>query len=313
MFFRSSHPRFALLAWTTLVWNILTILWGAVVRATGSGAGCGSHWPLCNGVVVPLEAGTATLIEFSHRMTSAVALVLVFWVLVRARRVFKVGHPVRAGASWSFFLILVEAAVGAALVLLGLVEDNASVLRAVYMGVHLTNTLFLLAALALTASWSSRDGIQPFRERESTGFLYVLGVFLVLVTGVSGAIAALGDTLFPASSLVEGFNLDFGSGTHFLLRLRLLHPPIAVVAGLTMLLLARRAGAGGDRLRSLGRSLVFLVVLQVLAGMLNLILLVPIWLQVLHLFLADMLWIVLVIYGDALAEGPFLRYRSGLS
>ena len=74
------------LAGLTLGVNALIILQGAVVRATGSGAGCGSHWPLCNGTVVPLAPSTETLVEYSHRLLSLAALVLGAWLLSRAFR-----------------------------------------------------------------------------------------------------------------------------------------------------------------------------------------------------------------------------------
>jgi heme A synthase len=69
-------------AWFVVVYNIAVILWGAYVRATGSGAGCGSHWPLCNGALFPATANTQTTIEFTHRVTSAVSLVLVAILLI---------------------------------------------------------------------------------------------------------------------------------------------------------------------------------------------------------------------------------------
>ena len=60
-------------AWFTVFYNVLVILWGALVRASGSGAGCGNHWPLCNGQVIPVSPGWHTVIEFTHRqMTVAI-------------------------------------------------------------------------------------------------------------------------------------------------------------------------------------------------------------------------------------------------
>ena len=86
----AARPRsgFAAYAWAVLGFNLLVILWGAFVRATGSGAGCGSHWPLCNGEVLPRAPALATLIEFSHRLTSGVALLLVIGLVVGAWRGF---------------------------------------------------------------------------------------------------------------------------------------------------------------------------------------------------------------------------------
>jgi heme A synthase len=94
------------------------ILWGAFVRATGSGAGCGSHWPLCNGELVPRAPQVETVIEFIHRATSGLAFLLVLGLFVLAWRVYPKGDLVRRAAALSFLFIVTEALVGAGLVLL---------------------------------------------------------------------------------------------------------------------------------------------------------------------------------------------------
>ncbi|MFN7132188.1 MAG: COX15/CtaA family protein, partial [Myxococcales bacterium] len=146
-----SFRRFSLLV---VLFNLGVILWGAYVRATGSGAGCGDHWPMCNGVVVPRAPSAQTVIEFTHRATSGLALLLVVALLVWAFRAFGRGHPVRTGAVLSMLLMLSEAAVGAGIVLYRLVAGDTSHARAVVMSVHLVNTFLLLAALTLTAWWA---------------------------------------------------------------------------------------------------------------------------------------------------------------
>src|SRR5687767_3844464 len=147
--------RLQSLAWVTLVYNVAVVLWGAYVRATGSGAGCGSHWPLCNGVVVPRDARIETLIEFTHRITSGIALIAVIVLAVWAYRSFPKGHRVRSAAMLSLALTVVEALLGAGLVLFELVTDNASGLRAFSMIAHLLNTFVLIGVLTITAWWSS--------------------------------------------------------------------------------------------------------------------------------------------------------------
>jgi heme A synthase len=127
--FRSARA-FERLAWVVLIYGVLVIVWGAVVRATGSGAGCGAHWPLCNGDVVPLAPALATVIEFIHRSTSGVILILTALLVWAAFRTFPAGHAARRAAIWSMVFVLIEAAVGAGIVLLRLVQDNASLLRA---------------------------------------------------------------------------------------------------------------------------------------------------------------------------------------
>lgn len=283
-----------------LGFNLAVISWGAYVRATGSGAGCGSHWPACNGEIVPRAASVETLIEFTHRATSGVALLAVIGLVWFARRAFPKGHRVRAGAMASLVLVIVEALLGAGLVLFGLVAADASVARAVAMPVHLLNTFLLLGALALTAFWSF--GFEAPRPR---GLLVPLGLgFAILATavlGATGAISALGDTLFPVGSLGEGIAQDFSETSHFLLRLRVLHPFVAVFTGglLTFAAVAIPARAPRPGVRPLAFGLVVLFVVQAGVGIANLVLLAPVELQLVHLFLADLMWIDLVLLAAA--------------
>jgi cytochrome c oxidase assembly protein subunit 15 len=293
------QPRLARFAALTLGWNIVVILWGAYVRATGSGAGCGSHWPLCNGEVVPRAPAAATLIELTHRLTSGVALVLVVILAVWCFRAAPRRHPLRRSAIASLVLILVEAAIGAGLVLLDLVGTNASAVRAGYMAVHLLNTFFLLAALALTV-WYARGGA-PMRPDAPRGHLRA-ALAAVLVVGATGGIAALGDTLFPATSLAAGVRDDFAANAHFLLRLRVLHPLMAVAAGAYLVFLPQLVDAArhGRGARRLGGAVALLSLVQLAAGSLNIVLLAPVWMQLLHLLLADALWIALVLFAAAI-------------
>src|SRR6476619_8099844 len=149
--------RLARFTWVVLIYNVAVIVWGAYVRATGSGAGCGAHWPLCNGEIIPRSGRVATLIEFSHRLTSGAALAAVVFLLIWTWRACRPGHPARRGAALAMFFMLTEAGVGAGLVLFQLVADNASFARAMFLSVHLINTFTLLAFLALTA-WSLSGG-----------------------------------------------------------------------------------------------------------------------------------------------------------
>ena len=194
------------LAWLVLGWNIAVVLWGAFVRATGSGAGCGAHWPLCNGEVLPRAPALETMIELTHRVTSGVALLAVVYLAFRVFAAKPARHPARQAAAASVLFILSEAAVGAGLVLFRLVADNESVARALFMGVHLMNTFVLLACLALTAHWSSND-VRPRLATRRAWPLATAAAALLLV-GTSGAIAALGDTLYPSRSILGGLAAD---------------------------------------------------------------------------------------------------------
>jgi heme A synthase len=233
--------RFAKVAWAALGYNLLVIGWGAYVRASGSGAGCGSHWPLCNGEVLPRAPALKTIVELSHRLTSGLALVFAIVLAVLAWRTFERGSRVRSAALAAVGLTVVEALIGAALVLFELVAHDASMKRALSMVLHLGNTFLLLGALTLTAFWAGREAAprEPARPQQATSpvlrvLLPLAGAGLMIVA-MSGGIAALGDTLFPATSFAEGLRQELGTGAHVLLKLRVLHPILAVaVAALVM-------------------------------------------------------------------------------
>lgn len=306
--------RLATFAWVVLAYNIGVILWGAYVRATGSGAGCGEHWPLCNGVVIPQAPTTATVIEFSHRLTSGLALIAVVALLVWVRRACAPGHPARRGAAWTVFFMVTEAAVGAGLVLFQLVADNATMARAMFMAVHLLNTFVLLAWLTLTAWWlSGEPDVRVHGRRGVAGALAVGAVGLLLV-GASGAVAALGDTLFPHGSLTEALAADLSATSHVLIRLRILHPAIAVVTAALLMFVAPRIGRGDDA-RTYGRAVAALAAAQLGIGALNVALLAPVWMQLVHLFVADLLWIAFVLFGARLlaakVQAPALERLGG--
>jgi len=320
-----SYTRFA---WFVLVVNLVVIVWGGFVRASGSGAGCGAHWPLCNGVVVPQEPKLETLIELGHRLTSGLAVVAVgvlgLWTLRRYRR-YRPNAGGLPGArsqrrlAWLAMLFIAgEAALGAGIVLLQYVGENSSAARAGWMAGHLANTFLLLAVLALLAERSGRDPeIGPdLRAAEASvwrswlAWRDGLGLGALLLTATTGAIAALGDTLFPARSLAEGLAQDLSPTAHFLIQLRALHPLVAIATGLFWLYLAhkgRRASLAGRfrdpraarRAASWSARLTGLVFLQFSIGLLTLALLAPVALQLVHLALADLVWIAGVLLVDS--------------
>lgn len=297
--------HFAKFAWGVLGYNLLVILWGAYVRASGSGAGCGSHWPLCNGQVIPLSPRLETLVEFTHRLSSGLSLALVAGLVVWAIRLFPRNDPARKASIASGVFIITEALIGAGLVLFKLVAYDESLARAFSISLHLINTFLLLASLTLTAWWSM--GGAPAQVKNQGGLLALLGLgaIAVLVIGVSGALTALGDTLFPVSSLTEGFQQDFSPTAHFLIRLRLLHPSLAVASSAYLLVLVGLLGVRSPSPTSLrlGRLLSALIAVQVIAGFVNVFLLAPTWMQLVHLLLADSLWIAFILYANTRLSG----------
>ena len=285
-------PRFA---WIVLVYNVAVVLWGAVVRATSSGAGCGDHWPLCNGVVVQTHPRLATVIELAHRMSSGVTVIAILLLLVWVFRSTVAGHLARSTVVAATVLIFNEALLGALLVLLRLTADNRSPARAVYLSLHLANTLLLLAALALSAHFlSRREGFDRHTVRFAHLPKVVTGLVAILAVGVTGTLAALSDTLFPASSFAAALAQDFSSGSSWLERLRLLHPVTAVIAGLFICwLLLRSVPRPAERGLAIG--VLLLLALQCGLGVADVALLAPLWLQITHLLGADLLWIALVV------------------
>jgi heme A synthase len=309
-----ARARAASLAWAVLGYDALVAAWGAYVRATGSGAGCGSHWPLCNGEVLVRSPRIETIIELSHRVSSGFALVLTFAVLVVVWRAFPPRHIARTSSALAAAFMVTEALLGAALVLLKLVEHNASLRRGLSVGLHLGNTFFLMASTALTAWWASGQA-PPRLGRPNLLLSTALGACLLgmIVVGASGAVTALGDTLFPPSSLGAGLAQDFAPGAHVFVRLRTLHPLLAGAAAVAIVVASGivRALRPTGAVRALSRSAVVLVVAQVGAGLLNVTMLAPIWLQLLHLVLAYALWVVLVLTAAAAVSDAPRRISAG--
>lgn len=318
-------PRgLARFAWGVLVYNLAVVAWGAFVRASGSGAGCGRHWPLCNGEVVPRPKSIETIIEATHRATSGLAFIAVAVLLVWVFRALPRRHHARKGATYAMIFMVGEAALGAGLVLFELVGMDASLKRAFSMILHLGNTFLLIGSIALTAYWlSSPRAAHPAPSRASSRsasgaeFLEKIGLFAslggVLVLGGSGAIAALGDTLFPAASLREGLAQDLSPVAHVFLRLRLLHPFLALGTGSLVLATAAlvRARTRSAVVRRWSYAVTALFVVQFSAGLLNLVLLAPVFMQLVHLLLADATWIALVLLAWETLYGRGVEAREG--
>jgi cytochrome c oxidase assembly protein subunit 15 len=340
-----------------LAYNLAVIVWGAYVRASGSGAGCGSHWPSCNGEVVPRRPSAATLVEYSHRVSSGLVLVLVALLVAWAFRAAPRGHPLRRGAVLSLVFTLSEAAVGAGLVLFKLVARDESLARALAVSTHLLNTLLLLAALTLAAfaagafraaasparagsgielavgpAAAVAPGLQPqppsgrdpaagmaaegillarrrHQRRSGLGWAFTLALAASMAVAATGAVAALGDTLFPAASLRAGLAQDLSPSSHLLLRLRTVHPLLAIALGAYLLYLCQQAAAAGGEARRWAIRLRLLVLVQWTAGLLNIALLAPVWLQLTHLLIADLVWIALVLLAIETLAGEPARAR----
>ena len=291
-----ASPRpLAQFAWLTLACNIAVILWGAYVRATGSGAGCGNRWPLCNGAVLPRTPHAQTIIEFTHRLTSGLAVVMVSSLLVWCWRRTAKGDWPRYSSLAALLLLLNEALLGALLVLFEHVAHDRSPGRVLFLCLHFGNTLLLLAALALTARCLSKghERLSVAKKRAEI-VAVVFGLVAIICIGITGSVAALGDTLFPATSLRASLIQDFSSG-NILLRLRFLHPVAAAIGAIYVLWIILRSPKNDGRFSNQVVMLVGVLVAQIGLGILNVMLLAPVWLQIVHLLLAELLWVLVVL------------------
>jgi heme A synthase len=291
-------------AWLVVAYNIAVTLWGAYVRATGSGAGCGNRWPLCNGQFLPSAAQSQTLIEFTHRMTSALALVLVFVLIVWCWRETSKGDWVRYAVVCSGILLLNEALLGALLVLLEYVGVDKSAGHAAFLCLHFGNTLLLLAALALTAKRLSRKGRLVWVAKPHELTVVGIGLAAVMAIGITGSLAALADTIFPVESVQSSMLQDFSGASPFLVRLRLLHPIAAMFGATYVLWVVLKFWKKRERSEWMLSAIGATLTLQVGLGVLNVFLLAPIWLQMAHLFVADVFWILLVASSAELCLRP---------
>jgi len=304
---RLPSPALRRFAWIVLIYFVAVILWGTLVRATGSGAGCGNHWPLCNGTVIQHSPRAATLIEFTHRLTSGLSFFSVLGLLVWTFGGTVKGHLARAFVVASVAFTLVEAILGALLVKLGLTAQSHSPLRPWYLALHLANTLLLVAAITLTAHMlGRREGYLWSRIRVVAPTGAIAGLLVFMVVGVTGSLAALGDTLFPATSLSEALASDFSSTSGWLVRWRWTHPTVAFLASIFLIWLLVRAvqrSAHWDN-RALSALVLILLTAQYILGLMDVVWLAPVWLQIAHLLGAEALWIALIVLTARLTLEP---------
>lgn len=296
--------KFAKFAWFVLAYNLVVILWGVFLRASLSGDGCGEHWITCGGEFVPSAPQLKTQIEFFHRITSSLAGLVVIALLVSAIVKYvknKTPHNsllVKMSVLSLFFIIL-EGIAGGLLVLTGNTAANWTPQRPYWMAAHLVNTFTLIAVLALTA-WHASGGraVRYFRMPPKIALFIVLAIVGIFITGMSGSIAALSSMLFPSSSLSEGIAKDFSASSHYILRLRVFHPLLAIATGVFLIFLSGWFRRDAEQERGVVRwsnALSMLVIAQFVSGGVTVLMLAPIVMQLIHLLLADLVWISFVL------------------
>ena len=305
--------RFARYAWFVLAYNLLVIIWGVFLRASKSGDGCGQHWLTCHGEVVPSAPQLKTIIEFSHRITSAldgfIVIGLLLWgfLLWNSDKSSK-NKLVLKMAFGSFLFVIVEGALGAGLVLTGNTAETLTAARPFWMAGHLITTLILLAFLSLTAWFASGGKPLGFRTQPKILLFLSLAVLGILFVGMSGSVAALSSMIFPSETLAEGIAKDFSATSNILLRLRVSHPILSISVGVYLIFLAGWIKKHFAEFASVSRwanFLSILVLIQFASGAITLLTLAPIVMQIVHLFLADAVWISFVLMAaGVLAEQP---------
>lgn len=301
-----SKERFRQLAFILVLYTVLVILWGAWVRISHSGDGCGDTWPLCHGQLIPEAARGKTWVEYAHRSMSGLLGIFIIAFYLQARKIFPKASLARKAALWSLIFMITEALLGAKLVLFKLVGTNDSPYRAAAMGTHLVNSLLLAASLALT--WDFSKSMQwkklsqnPF-ETTALKTNKILWACLLgfVVIGVTGALAALSSTLFPATSLAEGLRADWNPASHYLVRLRGLHPLMGLLIGGSLALTAwlsvnllkpEMIEAKARALRLAG-----ILLIGILFGISTLVSLAPVYMKLGHLTLAYTIWIFLILW-----------------
>jgi cytochrome c oxidase assembly protein subunit 15 len=302
---------FAKYAWFILAYNIVVILWGVFLRASKSGDGCGQHWLTCHGEVVPSAPEMKTVIEFSHRVTSTLdgflVLVLLVWAFLNwySSKSERKNYLLKT-AIGSFVFIVIEGLIGAGLVLTGNTAETLTPWRPFWTAAHLINTLILLTFLTLTAWFASYEKKINFKAEPKILLMLGLGAFGIFLIGITGSIAALSSMLFPSSSLAESFAKDFSSTSHVLLRLRISHPILSIIVGAFLAFSGywfKSKFIDESAIARWANLLIILIGVQLAFGLLTLLTGAPIVMQLGHLLLADLVWIVFVLLAaNVLAE-----------
>ncbi len=286
------------LCWILVVYTVLVIIWGAWVRISHSGDGCGNHWPLCDGLYIPTAPSQKTLIEYFHRLSSGFYGIFALGLAIAAYRVFPKKSAGRQVAIATFILMVIEALLGAALVLKGLVGENATIFRLSVMTLHQMNSLLLTGSTVILALVTKPDR-SPVTIQISWKGLVTQGSnwIIFMLIPATGAWAALANTLFPSKSLQEGLQKDLASDSPWILKLRIVHPILALVIGLALIykFFKNSETTEGD-LAKANLQVAGALSIAVLFGILTLLSLSPVWMKLVHLTIAQLVWISLVNY-----------------
>lgn len=291
---KNSYARFAFFL---LLYTILVIIWGAWVRISHSGDGCGDTWPLCQGRLIPEAERAKTWIEYAHRLMSGLYGWVVLFFYWKVRKNFPKGSALRRATGWVVIFMISEALLGAKLVLFKLVGSNDTPYRAFVMALHQVNSMLLTGATTLAfLNANAEAGVdvgKKFVEKKTVA----LAALFLLIT-VFGAFAALSGTLFPSASLMEGFWADVADNSHYLVKLRGLHPLLAILIGGSMMGFYwwKAQSSADEQVQKAAGQAALAMLIGIAFGISTLLALSPVWMKLTHLALAHTMWFFLLRY-----------------
>ncbi|MFB0900591.1 MAG: COX15/CtaA family protein [Dehalococcoidia bacterium] len=284
-----------------VVYTLINILIGVVVRSTGSGAGCGVSWPSCNGAIFISGSVQSELIEYIHRLSSGINLLLVILLFLIIIKFLRNNHNAVLFSALSVCFIFIEAGIGAFIVFYQWVADNSSMGRAIVVPFHLVNTFFLMFFLIAT-TWilfqNNRLNLNFKILSLSHWKKFLFGFLLFFLLSTSGATSALADTLFEAIDLKSELLSDISGNAHILSRIRIFHPIIAICTVFWITYCSKNINLiyKNKIMKRLYNYLIFSFIIEFCIGILNVLLLVPIFLQIVHLLIAHLVWTFMVIF-----------------
>ena len=283
-----NNKSFSYFCLSLLVFCLVVILWGAWVRISHSGDGCGMNWPDChNQYFLDKNTDKKTWTEWIHRASTALFGLMVLALNIWAFFKFPKKHILRKSSLTVLFFTITEALIGAGLVKFGLTGAHFSLARILVMSFHLINSLLLAGSLFMCWRFSLKNNLQfSFSHRK----YFLSFIFIFFIIAFFGSLSALSATLFPSDSLVDGFLKDFQSDSHVLVRLRWLHPVLALLLG---------GGFAGychkffkTNKEKKDKALILFTAclgLALVSGLLNLFLLSPVFLKLSHLLIVYLL------------------------
>ena len=269
------------------LYSILIIIWGAWVRISKSGDGCGTSWPLCNDTIIPDTGNIHTLIELTHRLSTGVYGVLVILLVIWTFKLFPITHAVRKIALFVLSLTILEALIGAKLVLFGLVGENTGIYRIIVMSLHQVTSVLLTGSIAKAYYVTT---LAPENKINSPYLISILKIMFLLIIA-TGGVAALSNTVFPSSSILEGLMTDLNPTSHILLKLRIIHPVLALLLTFTMIFILLRLYKDDPKYVV---RLSTCIIVGVTIGIITLVTLSPVYMKLIHLTVAHIIWSVMV-------------------